>query len=60
MATSTPKHTPKAEPPATSPYTVLGNLDHDGQRYTAGQPVLLTAADAAPLLAAGVVAEPAD
>jgi hypothetical protein len=54
MATKKPTKAPEG----TVAYTVLSNLDHDGHRYTAGEAVYLDDAEAAPLLAAGVV-EPA-
>jgi hypothetical protein len=39
----------------SSTYTVLSNLDHDGERYAPGEHVELDPICAAPLLEAGVV-----
>lgn len=41
-------------------YTAQSRLLHDGQAYEPGEPVALTDADAAPLLAAGAIAPLAD
>lgn len=40
---------------AVVPYTVQEPLSHDGKQYAVGEVVPLSANDAAPLIAAGVV-----
>ncbi|MCW5666483.1 MAG: hypothetical protein KIT35_21845 [Piscinibacter sp.] len=53
MATAAKKTAPKAEVGPKALYDVLSNLDHDGDRYEAGDQVELTEAQAA--LLPGVV-----
>ncbi|MCW5657445.1 MAG: hypothetical protein KIT60_07060 [Burkholderiaceae bacterium] len=40
---------------ATQEYRVIGNLEHDGERYGVGDTVSLPERDAQPLLAANVI-----
>lgn len=47
--------TPRADKAATKPYTVLGNLEHDGDRYPPDSTVDLTDDQAKPLLDLQVV-----
>lgn len=56
MATAkTPPTAQAATKPATQLYTVLGNLEHDGEPYAPGSPVELTDDQAKPLLDLQVV-----
>lgn len=50
MATKKP-----AKTETSTSFQVLSNLDHNGKKYTPGEPVELEPEDAEPLLAAGVV-----
>lgn len=47
--------TPRADKAATKTYTVLGNLEHDGERYPPDSAVELTDDQAKPLLDLQVV-----
>ena len=58
MATSKRKTAAAAADAGLPAYRVLGNIDHNGTRYSAGELLHLDDEDAAPLLAAGMV-EPA-
>jgi hypothetical protein len=47
----------KLDKAALKSYTVVSELDHDGERFEAGDSVELTAAEAAPLIKYGVVVD---